>query len=795
MLALTGLRIVAALWVVAFHFHFTPMAGVETVNDWLGPLITQGALGVDLFFVLSGFVIAWTYLDQLGPRLRLREAGGFVWARAARMWPAYVVVLHLFGVWLVARLVFGSTTDVVYQSVQPSFTVGAWLEQLFGVQMWDEQYLDGASWVGPTWSISAEWLAYLLFPLLALGFFRLRNLPFAVLAAGSLLCTAPMAAAFLVVGSPYYPYSWLVRVLGGFSAGVLAMLAVRRLRTTERTRSAASTTATFTVAAVPFVLLAGSVVGGGLHGLAVVAFPILVGALALADRGPVHHLLTRGPMVHGGRISYALYLVHIPMFEIFWFLSDSGVLPRGGETGHLIALTVFVGTLPVAHLLYSLVERPARRWMRGRTRPAPEAVEAVVAPDPVPAARRVVDNDAARRDPETSVLTVVTDEPVTSVLPVVSAAPVADPAPAAPARRPAPDPAPSRAFAPTQGAPAQGAPAQGAPTYQGTPTHQGAAQNVPKQQSASSEQGAVQRPASSQSAVPQPARPQPVAARPGAGEQPVVAARPVAGDEPGDVPPVTEALPVVRRRSAGPAVATTSGWTPTTPAEQDPADDARTAAMPLVRPVAAPSAPVAEPEPTAPASEPAPADPIAVPAPALPTRAPRRPEADPADVPAAAEIDVPAPAGSARWVLERLAAARAADFDGAGHSDLSEDLVAVARMRSGGAGTGGDLFTPVVEGTGTTSGVDRMERLRSLHIAARELADDRGVVPAPRAIRSASALPGTRTGVENCGRAGRRRDDAHASAATPIVAASGAAASVAPGRSRRTGPETPLGSG
>ena len=83
-------------------------------------------------------------------------------------------------------------------------------------------------------------------------------------------------------------------------------------------------------------------------------------------------------MVHGGRISYALYLVHIPMFEIFWFLSDSGVLPRGGETGHLIALTVFVGTLPVAHLLYSLVERPARRWMRGRARPTPGAVEAAL---------------------------------------------------------------------------------------------------------------------------------------------------------------------------------------------------------------------------------------------------------------------------------------------------------------------------------------------------------------------------------------------------------------------------------
>ena len=103
--ALTGLRIVAAAWVVAFHFHFTPLDGVATAARAFGPLVSAGALGVDLFFVLSGFVIAHTYLDRLGPALRVAATARFFWARAVRIWPAYAVVLHVSGLWVVARLV------------------------------------------------------------------------------------------------------------------------------------------------------------------------------------------------------------------------------------------------------------------------------------------------------------------------------------------------------------------------------------------------------------------------------------------------------------------------------------------------------------------------------------------------------------------------------------------------------------------------------------------------------------------------------------------------------------------
>ena len=373
--ALTGLRIVAAVWVVVFHFHFTPLPGVARVAGWFGPLITQGALGVDLFFVLSGFVIAHTYLDKLGPALRVAPTARFVWARASRMWPVYALVFHLFGLWLVVRMVFGSGGDIAYQTVQPVVGVGQWAQQVFLVQMWDNPFLDGASWVGPTWSLSAEWLAYLLFPLTALGFFRMRGLPAAVLACGALALMTPIAGAYLTTGSPYYPWSWAVRVLCGFGAGVLAYLTVRRLRADEPTRRRASGIA----AAVPLViasgLVAGEIAGPGRGGVVIVLFPVLVGALALADRGPAM-LLARPLAVSGGRISFSLYLVHIPIFEVFWTALRH--FPDSGRSAYFVALIVLLSTVLLAGIAYHLVEEPARRRMRA-WRPAAERVPVVAA--------------------------------------------------------------------------------------------------------------------------------------------------------------------------------------------------------------------------------------------------------------------------------------------------------------------------------------------------------------------------------------------------------------------------------
>jgi peptidoglycan/LPS O-acetylase OafA/YrhL len=92
-----------------------------------------------------------------------------------------------------------------------------------------------------------------------------------------------------------------------------------------------------------------------------VAFPVLVAALALADRGPAMWL-ARPPAVRGGRISYSLYLVHIPMFEVFWLAQEHFPLLLGRSTvaAHALGLAVLLGTVPVAALVHGLVEEPAR---------------------------------------------------------------------------------------------------------------------------------------------------------------------------------------------------------------------------------------------------------------------------------------------------------------------------------------------------------------------------------------------------------------------------------------------------
>ena len=362
--ALTGLRIVAAVWVVLFHFR--PMLGDASpgFRDALAPVLNCGAQGVDLFFILSGFVLTWNYLDRMGRSWSARATLHFLWLRLARVWPVYLVTLHLAALWVIFTLHVGHVPSP--DASQLSAT--SYVRQILLVQLWFQPYFDGSSWDGPAWSISAEWLAYLLFGLLILVIFRMkqatraRSLVWLALAA-----SLPPVALLLASGQFYTPWSWLPRIVTQFTAGVLACAAVRRLRPTDRARRVAGyLSALVTVAVVGILYLLDAHPLTGVQdsgGVVDVLFVPLVIALAIGT-GTLPRLLSTRLMVFGGEISFCLYMVHELVHTGWGWAVEQFRLPLGDfpwKWNVVGLLTIAVGA---AILLYHLVEEPARRWMR-----------------------------------------------------------------------------------------------------------------------------------------------------------------------------------------------------------------------------------------------------------------------------------------------------------------------------------------------------------------------------------------------------------------------------------------------
>lgn len=358
--ALTGVRFFAALWVVVYHSTRHNLELLEAHHPWVHdvvwPLAAQGVRGVDLFFILSGFVLTLNYLDEIGPRFDLGKAARYLWIRLARIWPLYVALLLVAGALIQLRATLWGS------AARGKLTVGSFLEQLFMVQLWTSPEPDGTSWDGPAWSISAEWLAYVLFPLLALVTLRLqRRLRARTLFLASGLVMTPLLVIAINHASQA-PWAWLPRILCDFTAGMLMCAAVSRLRLTHRQRAGAGVLAiAIVVGLVAYLYLTVDVRGAGMFA----TFPLLpfVGALAVAS-GPLSALLSTSALVLGGQVSYGLYLWHSPMLYAFRDVTTYSRLrlePLHRYYAELAWIPVIVLT---AWVTFRFLEEPARRSMR-----------------------------------------------------------------------------------------------------------------------------------------------------------------------------------------------------------------------------------------------------------------------------------------------------------------------------------------------------------------------------------------------------------------------------------------------
>jgi peptidoglycan/LPS O-acetylase OafA/YrhL len=149
--ALTGIRFFAATWVMAFHFGAAFTARAHMPRP-ITVFLEHGNLGVALFFMLSGFILYYTYLDNLQTS---RDLYKFFVARLARLYPVYFLALVISG---------------LYQMRLPH---GRELFILPLLQSWVPPVSDlGFQWVLEAWTLSVELFFYCLFPFLLLLFRR-----------------------------------------------------------------------------------------------------------------------------------------------------------------------------------------------------------------------------------------------------------------------------------------------------------------------------------------------------------------------------------------------------------------------------------------------------------------------------------------------------------------------------------------------------------------------------------------------------------------------------------------------
>lgn len=351
---LDALRGIAALGVSLFS-HYSCMGGDRATypfnNLLVGHWVYENAwLFVDLFFLLSGIVLTYRYLDPIANK----TVGGrqFFDLRFSRLYPLHVVTLLICAAaqWTcLAR----HQPPVIYQKNYNDFYHFAL--QLTYLHAFFES---GWSYNEPSWSVSGEVLVYLLFFLYA----RRDRSKY-----------VPLAVAMVIVGIAAQSPGWnlpvlnalLGRALLGFFLGSLGYLAMRDLdrRGLGPVLGWGCLIALGAVCTVASLIGFHEFIGTDPRPMALGVFPLVIFASLRVP--PLARLLSIRPLTFLGDISYAVYLIHIPMITVLMAVMQA--TKRTVPTQSPWTMFVFAAVLiPLATAVHYGFERPVRRWLRSR---------------------------------------------------------------------------------------------------------------------------------------------------------------------------------------------------------------------------------------------------------------------------------------------------------------------------------------------------------------------------------------------------------------------------------------------
>jgi peptidoglycan/LPS O-acetylase OafA/YrhL len=354
--SLTALRGVAAFWVVLYHYSVQSLPNLDVVPHTY--LIHKGYLAVDMFFMLSGFVMTHVYHRAFSESVT-RHYRSFLFARVARIYPLHLLILVLFvATALASQLTSGATLGSLRNvPLQGSESVSAFVANVFMVRGLDAGKL---SWNYPSWSISVEFMAYLLFPFALPAIWRASDKAKIVVA---LFLVSLLALLAFVTKGNFDQWDGPITLLRCLPEFILGTLLYCAFRAVPQGSFLSRDAMVFGV-----LLLIVLCLHAGAPDLLITCLFVVLVLTAVLNTGSFSALANLSPLIWLGDISYSLYLVHgFVQFATAKLLGHFGIQNHADLSIYSsIALMVLmiVVSLAVAHLTYFGIEIGCRQYLR-----------------------------------------------------------------------------------------------------------------------------------------------------------------------------------------------------------------------------------------------------------------------------------------------------------------------------------------------------------------------------------------------------------------------------------------------
>ncbi len=332
-----GLRGIAVLLVLFYHAHFS--------------LISSGFIGVDIFFVISGFLITQIIVSELKTTQTFR----LVYFYRKRLWRLMPVLIALLAVTSIIAFLFYLPVDLV------NFISSAKSTILFSSNTFFSRISGG--YFSPdvsfflllhTWSLSIEWQWYAILPLLMWLFCRYIPLRFQLVIMITLCLFFSIYAMYLsqVIPLKNY-YRFTARIFELLIGSTLVFLPIERLKLP---RWAILMSRSLALLSIGYIALNSQVLNGFPNGYAIIvclSAAVLIAIGKLDTQNMISRILAFKPLVWIGLISYSLYIWHWPIFTTIRYSSF--------EDSLVLRIFAIVLSFVVAWFSWYVLERPARR--------------------------------------------------------------------------------------------------------------------------------------------------------------------------------------------------------------------------------------------------------------------------------------------------------------------------------------------------------------------------------------------------------------------------------------------------